>query len=176
MNVSRRAALKQFVIIAAGAALLPSCLSHSKKKIAGYEKVPIDEDQLALMSGIAQVIVPDNATPGAKAVQADKYALTMLNDCYKQEDRERFLKGMQQFTDQVQAQYKKSFTACTPQEQTAIITAANNTKDAATNDAAYFYHTMKYLTLQAYTGSQYFLTKVQVYQQIPGKYIPSQAV
>lgn len=176
MNVSRRAALKQFVIIAAGVALLPSCLQHSKKKIAGFEKVPIDEDQLALMNGVAQAVIPDTGTPGAKAVQADIFALTMLNDCYKQADRERFLKGMQAFTDQVKKQYNKSFTECTPEEQTAIIKAANGASDPETNDATYFYKTMKHLTMEAYTQSKYFMTEVQVYQQIPGKYIPSQAV
>ncbi len=175
MNVSRRAALKQFVILAAGAALLPSCLHHSPKKIAGFDKVPIDEDQQALMAGIASVIIPDNGTPGAKAGKADLFSLQMLNDCYHQEDRDKFLKGMEAFTAQVKNKYNKSFTECTPAEQTAIVTAAQANPDAK-DDATYFYNTLKHLTIEAYTNSEYFLTKVQVYQLVPGKYIASKAV
>ena len=175
MNVSRRAALKQFVIIAAGAALLPSCLQHSPKKIAGFEKVPIDEDQLALMGGLSAIIIPDNGTPGAKAVKADMFALQMLNDCYRQEDRDKFLKGMELFTRQVDQQYKKPFTALTPQEQVAVVTVANAKTDNK-DDATYFFHTLKHLTIEAYGSSEYFLTKVQEYKLVPGAYIASKAV
>ena len=35
---------------------------------------------------------------------------------------------------------------------------------------------MKGLTVQAYTSSQYYLTNVQVYKLVPGKFISSVAV
>lgn len=173
MNINRRSAIKQFIILSAGIALLPSCKSN--KRVSGYNNIIIDEDQQAMLAEVAETIVPATDTPGAKDLSAHLFALQMMNDCYKAEDRERFVKGMQQFDDNVQKQYNKSFVACTPGERQAIVAAAETKKDAK-DDAQYFYHTLKHLTVQAYTSSKYYLTNVQVYKLVPGKYISSVAV
>ena len=93
----------------------------------------------------------------------------MLNDCYEQKDRERFLKGMEAFHKGVKGKYKKSFTECSADERKTIIAAINSNKDSK-DDAAYFYGTLKGLTVQAYTSSKYYLTNVQEYKQVPGKF------
>ena len=38
------------------------------------------------------------------------------------------------------------------------------------SDLHFFYSNVKRFTVQAYTTSQYFLTKVQVYELVPGRY------
>jgi hypothetical protein len=82
---------------------------------------------------------------------------------------------MQQFEDNVQKQYKKSFVQCSAPERQAIIAAEEARKDAK-DEAHSFYKTIKGLTIQAYTGSKYYLTNVQVYKLVPGKFISSVAV
>jgi hypothetical protein len=37
-------------------------------------------------------------------------------------------------------------------------------------DVNFFYATVKRLTILAYSSSQYFLTKVQVYELVPGRW------
>ena len=171
--MNRRSAIKQFIILSAGVALLPSCKSN--KKVSLYNNIPIDEEQQAFLSEVAETIIPATNTPGAKDISAHIFALQMLNDCYKPEDRENFVKGMQQFQDNVQKQYKKFFVQCSAPEKQAIITAENARKDAK-DEAHFFYTTLKGLTVQAYTSSQYYLTNVQVYKLVPGKFISSVAV
>lgn len=173
MNINRRAAIKQFIILSAGVALLPSCKSNKKATL--YNNIPINEEQQALLAEVGETIIPATDTPGAKDISAHIFALQMMNDCYKAEDREKFVKGMQQFEDNVQQQYKKTFVQCTPAERGQIITAAEKNKEAK-DETAYFYNTFKRLTVQAYTSSQYYLTNVQVYKLVPGKYISSVAV
>lgn len=174
MRMNRRSALKYFIVISAGTVLLPTC-KPSPKKIAAYNNLVIDEDRQAMLAAIAETILPDTNTPGAKEVAAHMFALQMMNDCYKQEHRERFLQGMNQFQKDVKDKHKRSFTECPANEQVEIITACNAQKDA-NNDAAYFYNTFKGLTIQAYTGSKYYLTKVQEYKLVPGKFKSSVAV
>ena len=168
MNINRRSAIKYFVIISAGAALLPTC-KPSPKKISTYNNIPIDEDQQALLAEIAGTIIPDNNTPGAKGVSAHIFALQMLNDCYEQEDRDRFLKGMQQLRDDVKKNYGKSFIECAAGEREKIIANINAQKDSK-DDAAFFYNTLKHLAIRGYTGSKYYLTTIDIYQQVPGKF------
>jgi hypothetical protein len=173
MNINRRSAIKQFIILSAGIALLPSCKSN--KRVSLYNNITIDEDQQAMLAEVAETIIPATDTPGAKDVSAHIFALQMMNDCYKADDREKFLKGMQQFEDNVQKQYKKSFVQCSIPERQAILTAEEARKDAK-DEARFFYTTLKALTLQAYTSSKYYLTNVQVYKLVPGKYISRVAV
>ena len=173
MNINRRSAIKQFIILSAGVALLPSCKSN--KKVSLYNNIVIDEDQQAMLAEVAETIVPKTDTPGAKDLSAHIFALQMMNDCYNTEDREKFVKGMQQFADNVQKEYKHSFVQCSIAEKEAILKAAEARKDAK-DDAQFFYTTLKRLTVQAYTSSQYYLTNVQVYKLVPGKYIGSVAV
>lgn len=173
MNINRRSAIKQFIILSAGIALLPSCKSN--KKVSLYNNILIDEDQQIFLAEVSETIIPATDTPGAKDISAHIFALQMMNDCYKTEDRERFVKGMQQFQDNVQKGYGKSFVQCTPNERQAIIAVAearNNAKD----EAQFFYSNLKHLTVQAYTSSKYYLTNIQVYKLVPGKYISSVAV
>jgi hypothetical protein len=168
MNINRRSAIKYFIIISAGAALLPTC-KPSPKKISAYNNIPIDEDQQALLAEIAGTIIPDDNTPGAKGVSAHIFALQMLNDCYEQEDRDKFLKGMLAFQDDVKKKYDKSFIECSADEREKIIANINAQKDSK-DDAAFFCNTLKQLTIRGYTGSKYYLTTVNVYQQVPGKF------
>lgn len=174
MNTNRRTAIKYFVLLTAGAAFLPSCKSNHNN-IAAYNNIPITEDDQAMLGEVAETIVPATGTPGAKEVSAHLFALQMLNDCYNQEDRDHFVKGMKQFNDEVQKKYSKPYQQCTPSEREAIITAVNAKKDNET-DADFFFKTMKQLTVKGYTESKYYLTNVQVYKLVPGKYIASKAV
>ncbi len=168
MNINRRSAIRYFIIVGAGAVLLPTC-KPSPKKISAYNNISIDEDQQAMLAAIAETIIPDTNTPGAKGISAHLFALQMLNDCYEQKDRNRFLTGMQQFNKDVKDKYKKSFVECSPDEQKIIVAAMNSQKDAK-DDAAYFYNILKGLTVQAYTSSKYYLTNVQEYKLVPGRF------
>jgi len=168
MSIDRRSAIKYFIIVSAGTVLLPTC-KPADKKSSPFGNIPVDDDQQALLTEIAETIIPNTNTPGAKEVSTPVFVLQMLNDCYEQKDRDRFLKGMQQFSDDVKGNYGKSFIKCDAQQREKIIAAINAQKDAK-NDATFFYNTVKQLTLQGYTNSKYYLTNVQVYQLVPGKF------
>jgi hypothetical protein len=169
--MDRRTAIKQFVIISAGAALIPSCISHSPETISEYSQLPITEDQQNLMAALGDNIIPSEPnSPGARDVSATVFALTMLNDCFSDKDREKFMKGLVQFDTDVRKLYGRSFESCSKAYQDKIVSRINSQQHAQ-DDASFFYHTMKHLTLEAYTSSQYFLTKIHLYKLVPGPYI-----
>jgi hypothetical protein len=161
MHIDRRSAIRQLFIISAGVAVLPACVGDKK---------PANEEEI--LAALSSTIIPTTDTPGAKEVAAHKFALRMVNDCYNKENREKFMNGFKQFQDKVQQQYGKSFDKCTAAEQTKIVTAAAAAQNTG-DDATYFFNTFKHLTIQAFTSSEYYLTKVEVYKLVPGKYISS---
>jgi hypothetical protein len=129
----------------------------------------IDGEQENLLEELMETILPKTSTPGAKDIYAHLFALKMLDDCYKKEDQQKFVGGMKQFQKKAKSELNASFVKATlPQRHTLLkkIEADKNSKD----DLAYFYSTTKQLAIQAYTTSQYYLTKVQVYEMVPGRY------
>ena len=89
--------MKQLALLSTGALLLPSCMEdHSKAPIL-LHNYKIDNDQELLLETLTAAIIPSGTTPGAKEVSAHLFTLKMLDDCYSKEDRDKYLKGMQQF-------------------------------------------------------------------------------
>lgn len=170
MTVNRRTALKQFVFISAGVAILPACLQEDKSKASVLLKnFQITGQQEKDLADLAETIIPATATPGAKDISAHLFVLKMMDDCHTKADQYKFLQGLQAFEKNTKAQYNKPFHQCSIEEKIVLVTSINGRKDI---DPAigFFYNSTKKLTIQAYSTSQFYLTKIQVYKMVPGKY------
>lgn len=169
MVATRRHAIKQLLMVSAGIALLPSCMQDKEKSSILLKKMSVDAGQEKLLAELCETIIPATETPGAKDISAHLFALKMMDDCFSNEDQQKFVAGMKSVEEMSQKQSGKSFVNSTPDQRQAVVKsmeARKNDKD----DLAYFYGTLKRLTIQAYTTSKYYLTKVQVYELIPSRY------
>jgi hypothetical protein len=161
--------MKQLALLSAGALLLPSCMEdHSKAPIL-LHNFKIDNDQEQLLEALTATIIPSGATPGAKEVSAHLFTLKMLDDCYSKEDRSTYLKGMQQFDTAARTAAGQSFVRSSPAQREALLTSIEG-KKLVDPDLTFFYSTTKRMTILAYSSSQYYLTKVQVYELVPGRW------
>ncbi len=156
--MNRRSAIRCYASISAGMLLLPSCLINNKP--AGKE---------TLIAELAETIIPATDTPGAKDLAAHLFVLKMVNDCASKEEQQKFFKGMEAFTAACTKTAGKPFVDCTPEQRTAFLQQLETAKDKNT-DQHNFYYTTKYLTIEAYTTSKFFLTKVNVYKLVPGHF------
>lgn len=169
--MNRRTAFKQLLFVSAGAALIPACMEDKSKASILLKNFSISANQEQLLAALAETIIPKTDTPGATDISAHLFALKMLDDCSSKEDQEKFVKGLATFESLAKKESGKSFTEATAAERSKLLTQLEAQKDAAQKDeAAQFYSKMKGLTIQAYTSSQFYLTKVQVYELIPGRY------
>lgn len=156
-------------MISAGSVLLPSCLPEKKKSSLALKNIKIDGDQEDLLSELSETIIPKTDTPGAKDVSAHLFALTMIDDCFTPENRNKFKKGLTGFEALVTKRFDKSFAACSLSERGEIVKSVEN-KSGIAEDVDFFYNSIKRLTIQAFTTSEYYLTKVQVYKLVPGRF------
>ena len=167
--VNRRSAIRQLFCVSAGALILPSCMEDKTKSAILLKNFSIDPEDEKSLEELMETILPKTSTPGAKDIYAHLFALKMLDDCYKKDDQRKFVNGLKQFQKTAKSELNASFLKATLPEKHALLRKIEADKESK-DDLAYFYSTSKQLTIQAYTTSQYYLTKVQVYEMVPARY------
>ena len=167
--MDRRSSIKTLILLSAGTAFLPSCLQEEKKATVSVKNYKITGNDEDLVATLSDTIIPGGKTPGAKDVGAYSFALMMVDDCFSPDKQEQFTKGLKEFNDFSKKKVNTSFTKATLAQRNQVLQSIEDKKDVPEN-VAFFYHTMKGLTLEAFTKSKYYLTKVHVYQLVPGKF------
>jgi hypothetical protein len=175
MPISRRTVLKRAFIVAGGAIFLPACLQHKDKSPLVLHHIQLDSDQQEALEALADTLLPAGSSPsdqtlGAKAVGAHLFALKMIDDCYPDNQQQQFLRGLKAFDEQARDQYGKSFAGCDPNQQAALVSAIDASASEKNNDLSFFFRENKNLVIRGYLGSKYFLTKIEVYELVPGRW------
>lgn len=169
MQMTRRQAIRNCFIFSVGAALLPSCLQENDTASIALKKIKITGQQEKLVAELGETIIPKTDTPGAKDLYAHLFVLKMVDDLYNQADQKQFEKGIKDFDDLAKKQFDRPFVQLTPQQRNTLVASVNSNKKGS-DDAIVFYKTVKKFTAQVYTTSQFYLTEVQEWKLVPGKF------
>ena len=167
--MQRRTLIKQLAFASGALMLIPSCMEDRSKASMLLKNISIDREEEMMMADLAEAIIPKTETPGAKDIGAHLFALMMVDDCYKAADQQKFVAGLKAFEIATKEQFGKSFNKCSMEEREILLNdlEAKNTENA---DLQYFYSNTKGLVIQAYTTSKFYLSEVQVYKLVPGKF------
>jgi hypothetical protein len=176
--MNRRDAIKNVALLlgtaisASTLAALEGCKSSAPKNYA--LQAP---ETKSILAEIAETIIPETSTPGAKAAKVDEFILTMMNDCYEQKDQQLFLDGLKKIDEASNQQYKKPFVDLTAEQKTSVLTAIdkervayNKRENKGKDDPAHYFQVIKELTLLGYFTSEPGATKALRYIAVPGKF------
>ena len=166
--MNRRILLKQLAVSTAAAFMLPSCLLEKEKVSQALNNLKITSDDEKLISLLAETIIPETDTPGAKSLKADAFALVMVDDCMDKAEQEKYLAGMRAFDDAVEKVAGKSFSDASADERADILGKVEAAKDDLPEDVSNFYWETKGLIIHGYTSSQHYLTSIKPYVHVPG--------
>lgn len=178
--MNRRTVLKNLALVIGGAVLLPSCVHTDGTAYVKLNHIDIDENGQRLIADIAETVIPKTTTPGAKDLKLPAFILKMIDDCLNKRDQEAFAAGMKAFTGKIKKEHGKEFGDLDQKQREAILTAiernAQKQKPKSAQNAppdliTNFYFSVKWQTINAYTGSQYFMTKEIVYELVPDRYV-----
>jgi gluconate 2-dehydrogenase gamma chain len=101
--MDRREALKRTAWIMGGAVSAPAVLGILKgctaKQTIDWKPVFLSNEQGALVSEVAEIIIPKTDTPGAKEVGVPGFIDQLVNECFTKEDQDKFLNGLKTFDD-----------------------------------------------------------------------------
>lgn len=182
-NMNRRQVIQRVAALMGGAISAPAVLGllngcSPKPEGASWQPSFFTKEQGALVADVAEIIIPKTNTPGAKEVGVPAFIDTMLKDVYTQEDRDRYLKGLQEFDAAARAAHGKGFVELKKDQQTELVKKFHN--DAVSTELAYdprpkdlkrpFILVTKELTLLGFFCSEVGATQVLQYVAVPGGY------
>lgn len=131
---------------------------------------------IACLDEIAETILPETHTPGARAAQAGQFMALMVSDCYDEKEQAIFKKGMNVLNDLSSDRYGNPFMQLAPVQRHTLLVEVDNeqkayTKNKKADDPAHYFRMMKELALLGYFTSKPGCTKAKRYMPVPGKYI-----
>ena len=104
-------------------------------------------DRLETVATIAEHIIPETDTPGARGAEVHLFIENMLSDFYEAEERQRFIDGLQDLEARAEANNDRPFIALPATAQVGLLRALEA-------EEASFFSTMKALTLTGYYTSE----------------------
>lgn len=193
-QINRREAIRRVSAMLGGAAfiggtgLLAACAKEPAAKapdttVADAHPTPkpqqtmFNADQVALLDEVAETILPETKTPGAKAAGCGPFIAVMVQDCYTKEDQDIFTKGLTTLNEECQKAHGHPFMQSSPEERLALLTQldkdAKEYQDKKKGDQPnHYFRMIKELTLLGYFTSEVGMTKALVYAETPGRFDP----
>ena len=179
--IGRREAIKRVsvllggVALVGGSSLLASC--GRERPPAGTAVGKFSVSNVALLDEVADTILPETSTPGAKAAKVGPFMALMVTDCYEGQDQQIFRDGIAKLENASMKMNGKSFMDSTPAQRTALLESLDREQKAymdakKPDDRAHWFRMMKELTLLGYFTSEIGYTKALRYREAPGHYDP----
>jgi gluconate 2-dehydrogenase gamma chain len=165
--------------ISAGAAsgILAGCVA-TPDTVAGQPKGGfLTKDETAIVTALADQIIPRTDTPGAVDVGVPAFIDRMLTGFYQDRERSIMRAGLQQVATDASELRGMPFAQLTSDEQIALMKQYDQQQYDYTrrnagvqNTPPHFFRMMKELTITGFCTSEAGATKLMYYNQTPGPY------
>src|SRR5690606_40155158 len=80
-----------------------------------------EQESTDLLGDLAEAILPETSTPGAKAAGVGEFIPVMIRDCYDENDQKAFLKGLDGVNDRAKKEFDKSFAELSEEEKLQFV-------------------------------------------------------
>src|SRR6266481_8636899 len=175
--MNRREAIKQVtamlggvVFVGSGDLLTAVEHAHARVTAARTQIGTFTAQDIALLDEVADTILPETKTPGAKAAHVGPFMALMVTDTYEEREQGIFRDGLKALND-------AGFMAATPAQRLARLEQLDREQKAymdarARGAPAHYFRLMKELTLLGYFTSEIGCTQAQRYEETPGRFEP----
>jgi hypothetical protein len=130
-SIDRREAIKRVsfllggVSLVGGSALLTACeRKGSEEQRAAATKGGVGQftaQDVAFLDEVADTILPETKTPGAKAAKTGAFMALMVTDTYDDKQQQIFRDGMRKLDDASRKMNNAPFMSATPQQRLALL-------------------------------------------------------
>jgi hypothetical protein len=190
--MERRALLKLIATATGTAMFAGNAFAYKDLAPVPLSATLFSKNDVALFSEMAEVIIPQTDTPGAKAANVGETMAVLVTDCYTPLLQKTFKDGINTINTLSQSKYGKAFLQLDGKQREALFNELDTEAKAAnlanrvwqgvetgkpsqwepgTDEPTPHYFTLlKQLTLYCFFTSQVGATKVLRYVSIPGKY------
>ena len=182
--ITRRDALSRVAILLGGAISAPTLAGALDAATRRAWMTPprdwaprtLDAGQLELVATMADHIVPQTDTPGARAAGVHRFVDTLLSDHYPTPERDRFVAGLADVDARARSGHGKTFVECTADQQVALLTELDEAAfpavqiDSPRTSDTWFFRRMKELTLVGFYTSEAGATRELRHAPVPGRF------
>lgn len=196
--MNRRELLRMIAIATGGVMVGGEFLVSGCKNPDAGPAMSFSEEDITLLEEIAETILPQTTTAGAKAAGVGRFMTVWVNDCYTKEDQDSFHKGLASLNEASEKKNGKSFLKAGADERKALLVELDKeAKDHAKKKAefdmqqaglekaakekgetnfkratmpAHYFQLMKQLTIYGYFTSEKGRNEGLRYVPVPGKY------
>jgi hypothetical protein len=171
--IRRVSALLGGVVLVGGSALWTGCRA---------ERVPgsgttFSEADIAYLDEIAETILPETTTPGAKAAKVGAFMALMVTDTYEDKDQRIFRDGMRLLDEASSTSNGTPFMDATAAQRLTLLQRLDGEQKAyqdakKDDDPTHYFRMMKELALLGFFTSEVGMTKAMRYVESPGRFDP----
>src|SRR6266508_869548 len=176
--MNRREAIKQVTAMLGGVALIGGGglvaaveRAHARAARSPTQVGTFTAQDVALLDDIADTILPETKTPGAKAAHVGAFMALMVTDTYEERNQTIFREGMRKINE-------AEFLTAMPAQRLALLEQLDREQkaymDARRGDdtPAHYFRMMKELALLGYFTSEIGCTQAMRYLEAPGHFAP----
>jgi hypothetical protein len=139
--IHRREAIRRVGLILGGAAfvggtsLLTACERGQPADGASGDRLgEFTAEDVAYLDEIAETILPQTSTPGAKAAKVGAFMALMVTDTYEEKDKKIFRDGMRTLDDASRTASNAAFMSATPAQRLALLETIDKEQKAYHDD------------------------------------------
>lgn len=131
--VRRVTALLGGVALVGGSTLLTACERERARAVVGKPIGEFTPEDIAFLDEIAETILPETKTPGAKAAQVGAFMALMVTDTYDVSERTRFREGMRKLDAASMQASNTSFMSATPKQRLSLLESLDREQKSYTD-------------------------------------------
>jgi hypothetical protein len=136
----------------------------------------LDPHQYETIAAVAELIVPETDTPGARAAGVGEFIDLIVAEWYTEDQRARFLAGLADLDHRSEALIGRVFLDAGASDQVRILAELESEwlslRAAGGKPDEYFFAQIKHLTLYGYYTSRVGVEREMHWVAIPGRYDP----
>lgn len=196
-NPTRREVIQQIAAMLGGAALIGGdtlaafTFDDAARTAATVQGTgAFTAAEIALLDEIAETILPQTSTPGAKAAKTGAFMALMVTDTYTDRNQAVFREGLTQVDAASARAHGVKFMDATPAQRLAVAESLDREQKAvmdarvappanrapvpvsSNDDPPHYFRLMKELTLLGFFTSEVGMTQALRYIESPGRYDP----
>lgn len=149
---------------------------------------------VAFLDEIAETILPETSTPGARAAEVGAFMALMVTATYTEQNQQVFRHGMVKLDEACQTAHGQSFMAASPSQRLLLLEQLDREQKTAMEERAspprtrapiaapspaagatappHYFRLMKELALLGYFTSEIGYTRAMRYIEMPGRFEP----
>jgi len=196
--LSRREAMQRVTVLLGGVAfvdgdrILAAIRDDSAQATTAAQGVgTFTAADVAFLDEVAETILPETSTPGAKAARTGAFMALMVTDAYTPRNQQIFRDGMRHLEETCQREHAVSFVQARSEQKLALLQRLDAERQAeldaveatlrsrapatpapSSDVPVHFFRLMKELALLGYFTSEVGYRQAMRYVETPGRYDP----